>query len=338
MDDELELFYHYQAIRKPLLQGRVIPFLGAGVNLVGRPTEPDPTDPEGKRTRLVPFAGKYLPNGDELTRHLVEKCRWPAEDKDVNLMRVSQYASVMMDERFLKDELHQLFDREYPITPLHRFLAGLPALQRRYNPQSTRPLLIITTNYDHVLERAFDLPPDGPREPYDMVFYEAQEDGGGAFRHRAPDGEVRAISKTKPPVLLKERPVILKIHGTIIAGKESGRADSYVITEDHYIDFMAGRDILTLLPASLRELLMDSDTSFLFLGYGLRDWNMRVILRRIAREKDMTGRSWAIEKYKRDVDKKFWGGEVTIVYADLKEYIEGLHAQVESLISAGGGV
>jgi hypothetical protein len=337
-----KLFHHYRDICRPLLQGRVIPFLGSGVNLCDRPTEPDPADPEGKKTRLVPFAGKYLPSGKELTQHMVAECEYPA-DEPLDLMRVSQYASVMRSARYLKDELHQLFDRsECPITPLHRFLAGLPALRRRYNPQITRQLLIITTNYDHVLERAFDEPFNGPREPYDLVFYEAQENGGGAFRHRAPDGEVRPISqksKSKCPDLLflKERPVILKIHGTIIPGRDSGRDDSYVITEDHYIDFMAGRDILNLLPASVRELMMDHDTSFLFLGYGLRDWNMRVILRRIAREKKL-GRSWAIEKERRDVDEKFWArDEISLVYSELREYIEGLQKQIESLIAAGGG-
>jgi hypothetical protein len=320
MNDKLR--HHYRDIRKPLLQGRVIPFLGAGVNLYGREDQ-----------TFVPF--QHLPSGKELTRHLVAECEYPA-DEPLDLMRVSQYASVMRSTRFLYDYLHELFDRKYPVTPLHRFLASLPALQRRNNPKSARPLLIITTNYDDVLERAFDEPLDGPPEPYDLIFYEAQEDGGGAFSHRAPDGEVRSIPKNKPPVLLKERPVVLKIHGTVIAGRESGGDDSYVITEDHYIDFMAGRDILTLLPASVRELLMDHDTSFLFLGYGLRDWNMRVILRRIAREKKM-GRSWAIEKERRDVDEQFWGREISLVYAELEEYIEGLREQVESLISAGGG-
>lgn len=317
MDDEL--FFHYREICRPLLQGRVIPFLGAGVNLYDRGDEP-----------FIPC--RHLPSAHELTKHLVELCRYPA-DEPLDLMRVSQYASVMISPRFLKDELHQLFNHEYPITPLHHLLASLPALQRRMKPQKPRPPLIITTNYDDVLERAFDT----AGEPYDLVFYEIQEHGGGGFHHRDSTGEVRPISKSKPPTLLRERPVILKIHGTVVAGKDSGENDSYVITEDHYIDFMAGRDILTLLPASLRELLMDRETSFLFLGYGLRDWNMRVVLRRIAREKDMTGRSWAIEKYRRDVDKKFWGGEVTIVYSGLKEYIETLREQVEALAPAGGG-
>jgi hypothetical protein len=314
-----KLYHHYQDICRPLLQGRVIPFLGAGVNLYGREGNP-----------FVLF--RDLPSGQELTQHLATECRYPAEEP-LDLMRVSQYARVMMSTRFLNDKLHEVFDQKYPITPLHQFLAGLPALQSRMNPQRMRPLLIITTNYDDVLERAFD----GTREPYDLVYYEAQEDGGGGFRYRAPDGQARPISKSKPPALLQERPVVLKIHGTVITGKGSGREDSYVITEDHYIDFMAGRDILSLLPASLREHLMDRDTSFLFLGYGLRDWNMRVVLRRIARDKDMTGKSYAIERQKREVDEKFWGDEVKLVCADLKEYIEGLQEHIQTLTPVGGG-
>src|SRR5262245_38966358 len=98
-----ELYHHYQDIRRPLLQGRVIPFLGAGVNLCGRPTEPDPADPEGRKTRLVPFAGKYLPSGHELTQHLVALSRYPDEEP-IDLMRVSQYASVMIGPSYLKDE------------------------------------------------------------------------------------------------------------------------------------------------------------------------------------------------------------------------------------------
>ena len=53
-----------------------------------------------------------------------------------------------------------------------------------------------------------------------------------------------------------------------------------MITEDHYIDYLTKTDIGELLPA---ELLGQArrESHFLFLGYSMRDWNLRVILHRI---------------------------------------------------------
>jgi len=44
----------------------------------------------------------------------------------------------------LKRELHEIFARDYEIPRMHLFLAGVPA-----------PLLIVTTDYDDLVERAF---------------------------------------------------------------------------------------------------------------------------------------------------------------------------------------
>ena len=57
--------------------------------------------------------------------------------------------------------LHELLDADYPVTPLHRFFAKLPSLlkERSYPPAvadpSRRRLLVVTTNYDDLIERAF---------------------------------------------------------------------------------------------------------------------------------------------------------------------------------------
>ena len=48
------------------------------------------------------------------------------------------------------------------------------------------------------------------------------------------------------------------------------------------------------MPVTLAAKLRKSH--FLFLGYGLRDWNMRVILHRIAGEQRLTYKSWAIQR------------------------------------------
>ena len=69
-----------------------------------------------------------------------------------------------------------------------------------------------------------------------------------------------------------ERPLVYHILGTLSA------PDSIVIAEDEYFDFLAevtrNRD---LIPRAVREALADS--SLLFLGFGLEDWDVRVLLR-----------------------------------------------------------
>jgi len=69
-----------------------------------------------------------------------------------------------------------------------------------------------------------------------------------------------------------ERPLVFHVLGTI------EYPDSIVITEDEYFDFLAevarNRD---LIPGPVREHLADS--TLLFLGFGLDDWDVRVLLR-----------------------------------------------------------
>ena len=74
-----------------------------------------------------------------------------------------------------------------------------------------------------------------------------------------------------------ERPAILKLHGCL--DRESAGDDSYVITEDSYIDYLSGGDVGALIPIALSQRL--TSNSLLFLGYSLSDWNLRVILNRI---------------------------------------------------------
>jgi hypothetical protein len=68
------------------------------------------------------------------------------------------------------------------------------------------------------------------------------------------------------------RPLVFHILGTLAA------PDSIVIAEDEYFDFLAevsrNRD---LIPGPVKEALADS--SLLFLGFGLEDWDVRVLLR-----------------------------------------------------------
>jgi len=164
---------HYRMAIRELTAGRVIPFLGAGVNLCGRP--------EHARWQQ----GQYLPNGGELAEHLAGYFSYPSNERS-DLVRVSQYISTMTGTGALYEELRKVFHANYPPTPLHTFFAQLPSALRK-KPYESPYQLIVTTNYDDVLERAFQ----HANEPVDVVTYlaDSEENGQkGTFRHSSPRG------------------------------------------------------------------------------------------------------------------------------------------------------
>jgi hypothetical protein len=309
---------HYPTIIRALTQGRLVPFLGAGANACGRP-EGHKWDPQ-RRT--------FLPTGTELARYLASSFTYPKKDA-FDLARVAQYVSVTSGDGPLFEELRTLFDADYPFTPLHELLRAMPALLRQKGyPKCYQ--LIITTNYDDMLERAFK------DQPFDLVSYVSEGSGQGMFMHRPPDGEPRIIEKANEyaGIPLDEadrslkRTVILKLHGAV--DRKSTERDSFVITEDHYIDYLALRDISNLLPQALHEKLKRSH--FLFLGYGLKDWNLRVILQRIWGEQKLKYNSWAIQLDSDELDQKFWSKrDVEILKTGLDAYVAGLAKGLEAL-------
>jgi hypothetical protein len=290
-----------------------VPFLGAGANLCDRPAgaawEP----------------GRFLPNGAELARALAERSRYP-DDKESNLLRISQYVDAILGEGQLYRYLHALLDADYPPSSLHRLLARLATLLReRGSPQQ----LILTTNYDDLLERAFD----EQGEEYDLVWYEAKRGSlQGRFLHRPPGGEPVAIDRPNKyaGLSLDDRSVILKLHGAF--DKENPRRDSYVITEDNYIDYLTGGDVGAQIPIALRERMAESH--FLFLGYSLRDWNLRVILSRIWGAQQLDLKSWAVQREPEgasaEIEQTLWRdrGEVELFYVPLQDYVRGVEKQV----------
>jgi hypothetical protein len=304
---------------KAITDGRVIPFLGAGVNLCGRP--------EGLAWSHRQF--EHLPSGGELAEYLAEEFFYP-EDERRDLVRVSQYVALKQGSGPLYAELHELFDGDYPVTALHRFLAGFPAALREKGYAPRYPL-IVTTNYDDLMERAFQ----GAGEAFDVVSYVADGAQRGKFLHRSPDGDARLIERPNEyrGLSLDQRAVILKIHGAV--DRATAEWDSFVITEDHYIDYLTRTDISNLVPVTLVAKLKRSH--FLFLGYSLRDWNLRVILHRIWGEQKLSWKSWAIQLDPDPMEEEFWTKRgVEILNVRLEEYVAGLRECVEGLPAAGG--
>jgi hypothetical protein len=305
---------HYALVTKALAEGRVVPFLGAGAAVCGRPAQ------SGFRQ------GQFLPTGAELTDYLAEN--YPkGEPKD--LLRVAQFVYVMEGSGPLYDRLHHVFDANYPVTSLHGLLASIPATLAARGYASPH-LLVMTTNYDDLLERAFQ----AAGEPYDLVWYVADGDNRGKFRHRSPDGTTRVIDTPNQysALSLQDRSVVLKIHGAV--SRANAEDDSYVIAEDHYIDYLTRTDIASLIPVTLAAKIRKSH--FLFMGYSLADWNMRVILQRIWGSQQLTYRSWAMQRDPSELDVEFWRKRgVEILDVNLDEYVDALRARLDALPPQG---
>jgi hypothetical protein len=309
---------HYAAVLSAIVDGRVTPLLGAGVNLCGRPHN------------AGWLHGQYLPSGTELAAHLARATGFAWGDAE--LARVSQYVAVMWGSGPLYDKLHEVFDSDYPPTELHTFLARLPGVLREkgYLPreEQSRFPLFVTTNYDDVLERAFE----AAGEEFDLVWYVALGSRRGQFMHRLPDGEVRPVERPNEyrDIKLVERAAILKIHGAV--NRTVPEDDSYVITEDDYISYLTQTDISEMVPVTLAAKLRRSN--FLFLGYSLRDWNLRVILHRIWVEQQQRGTytSWAIQLDPEELDQRFWRArDVEIYNLPLELYVAELRDRLERL-------
>src|SRR5262249_16644096 len=183
-----------------IIQVLVVPFLGGGVKLCGRPP----------RIKWKHGQDQYLPSGGELSTYLVKEFDYPAKDRR-NLLRVSQYIEVTTGSGPLYEKLHALFDANYPATSLHQFFALLPSVLREkgFPP---RYQLIVTTNYDDVLERAFK----EAGEPFDLVTYVAVGEQRGKFVHWPPgSSQARLIERPNEyrDLSLDQRTIILKIHG-----------------------------------------------------------------------------------------------------------------------------
>jgi hypothetical protein len=302
-----------------LQAGRLTPFLGAGVNLIGIDAS----------LEFVP--GARLPSGSELARFLAVKRGYPT-DPPPELIKVAQWLYSRMGSTALYDELHRIFDHNFPPTPVHEVLAAMPAYIRE-NDGLEYPL-IITTNYDDALERAFT----ARNEPFDVLTYMATPSAKtlGKFLHTAADGEVVLVrlGKRYQGANLKERPAILKLHGAVrrTAGAASPLSqDSYVVTEDDYIESMAG-DVMEKIPYSVAARM--KACHYLFLGYSLRDWNLRAMLHRIWKEHVRENKSWAVVTQPDENEVKAWSArDVDIFDLDLAMFASRLAQELTTTTS-----
>jgi SIR2-like domain len=268
----------WRIICERLHDGTCIPFLGAAANVSGN-------------------GYQGLPLGDDLALHLMGKLidadvaslkqlahvqtRHPALRRGYrdlirlglqDLARVSMHLSE--DEPDLIKALKEKLPDDCTPSPLLDLLARMTELK-----------LIVTTNYDALMERAL--------EKYQRSFEVVVQPKKGF----PLDEHTRLTDRLHQWDGL----VVYKLHGSL------SEPAGIILTEEDYIEFLTvAADEERGVPKPIQAALTDG--MLLFLGYGLQDWDFRTIFKALIEKLDrhQSRHSFAIQKKTTDFWFRFW--------------------------------
>jgi hypothetical protein len=218
------------------------------------------TNMEAKR--CTPFLGAGastppLPKAKDLALMWAKQYNYPLENQ-TDLASVTQYLRIKFGDPFVvKQKIKTHFKSFAPPdfsgkAQIHALLAdlGLP--------------IYLTTNYDDYMEQALKRIHRRPVSEICRWNTWIRNHCGSIFDKKANPGFE----------LNEEEPVVFHLHGLI------DYPESLVLTEDDYVDFLVSMGE-QLIPEGVQGAL--AEKSVLFLGYGLADWNFRVLFRTVAR-------------------------------------------------------
>ena len=299
----------YGIIWNRLKAGKVVPFLGAGASFVGRrdvATWQSPKD-------------RFLPSGKELANFLALEAEFPSDlssDRE-DLSKVSSYYADIAGRCSLRERLHEVFCQDYRGGDLHRLLAEVPC-----------PMLIVVTNYDTLVEDAFL----AKQKPFDLVIYpsDRKEIAGSVIWQQHGHEAPQEMAPNELDIDLENTTVIFKMHGSIF--QEGADSDNYVITEEDYVEFLSRMTMRQAIPHLFYPFFRQR--SFLFLGYSLRDWNLRVVLKNLSKyfprqngEDPLP--SWAIQYNPSELDRRLWEKRnVSIFDVTIDEFVNKIRTKM----------
>ena len=288
-----------------------------------------------------------MPSGAQLGRDLAK--RFHVENLQ-GLPLTAQHAQTFGFAAGMRKRLSEIFSRSTSPLAVHGFCARLA---KERNEDGGFPLFL-STNYDGLLEFAMI----AGKVEFDLLYYDERREFEIGLRHVRYDPRTLEFStstlitnaKTYAEVDLELRPCILKIHGGIgrddlqrmtqtggVNPNKPTRADSaFVISEDDYIRYLACVDSEEFFPATIREHLVACH--YLFLGHGLADWNLRVMMLQIIRNR-WKGPSdyniWAVKKEVSAFEQR-WGmkNNIQIIEEDLKDFVPRLEKALWEIVEA----
>ncbi len=241
--------------------------------------------------------------GGDLAETLAEECGFKEEfpkELPCDLQRVSLCFETTrgLDRKRLVDSLDRHLRVGKKPSPALEMLAGLPFR------------IFVTTNYDQLLEtalRRFEKDPS-------VFVYNPKSD------NPTPD-------MTEDPT--EEQPLVFKMHGDL------KHRHSIVITDEDYITFvqrMSDKDTLHPVPQTVRYRMKRWPT--LFVGYSLRDYNLRLLFRTLRWRVDQADfpSSFSVDRNPDPLILKVWQdrrGFITFVIENLWTFAPWLFEEIQ---------
>lgn len=259
----------YRAIAKLIASGDCVLFVGSGIS-------------KGEKGE------KGLPGAEQLAVDLWEEIKdykVPLNKRErKDLVSVANWFKVIKNKSALNSFVKERFLKVKEPLRFHRLISKLP-----FN-------IIITTNYDLLLEKQFD----ADRMEYVSV---------------VKDNDLNHWNEQKI--------MLLKIHGCI------ERSEDLIISEDDYVNYLS-------TPSPLHDVLkyLFCTKSLLFIGYSLSDINIKVILRVVENElKEREKQHYLI--YRSEIDAKiiidFAQKGIEMVKSDGLKFVERLTEEFNGL-------
>lgn len=248
---------HFDRVARLVHDGRLIFFLGSAIH---HPT-------------LLLAAAFYR----ELAR--IFDCEALGEER----FAVAQYIADRYGREELNAEIRKLFRRTWMTArATHRMFAEWAAY-RTSDGQPVPPPIVLTTNYDDILERSLAT----AGVPFHLLSYQPDGPYRGLFYHRTPENELRIVERPENFRTISNHFVVVKLNG----GRDprGQMRESYASTRLDYLELAAR--IPTVLPAFLQHAL--TANPLLFLGHGLKALDIESLVRYAHRNRPGP-RSWAV--------------------------------------------
>jgi hypothetical protein len=315
---------HWDLIVERIHKGFCVPFLGAGVNVSSEGYKGLPLGGEVALRLVEKLIGLENIDLKDLCEIITHRALVPYKDLTriglQNLARVALHVEFGTDPSYLITSLKTIIpDDECKPSPLLKTLARLPFQ------------LIVTTNYDRLMEQALE----DIQKPHKLIVQPIK-----GF-------DVAAQKDLQDELVQHTGLIVYKIHGTFPREEANAKKQDkdpfsrVIITEDDYIEFLTVVGIENMgVPNLIKEKMVDS--TLLFLGYSLEDWDFRTIFKGLIESLPPRAqrKSFAIQKDPPDFWVEFWKRKNVEIYnVDLYEFAEALEQRYQTYIkaSADGG-